>query len=406
MLSEKEILESADDRIQKHRIGDVIVKVTNSAGDPVPDAEITVQQTKHEFLFGCNIFMLGQYKDDERNETYEKLFSSLLNYGTLPFYWGSFEREPGKPHYERLDWMAKRCGELGIKTKGHPLVWHEGVPAWAPGDMTVLEDRLRARVTDIVQHYRGLTDIWDVINEATVSDRVDNPVGKWVKKYRDDVCVGLTLDWSHEANPDALLLVNDFNISPAYEKQLERLRMAQKPFGAIGIQSHMHSGPWPLSRAWEVCETYKRFGVPLHFTELTVLSGRLKTDSDWHRRRTDWPSTEEGENSQLEYVQNLYRLLFSHPSVEAITWWDFPDGCWQGAPAGLVRADLTPKPIYERLLEMIKGEWWTQNRGNTNSEGEYKFRGFRGEYDVDVRSLQKSFTLCQTDNQWTVNLQR
>ena len=404
MLSGEEILEGADDRIQKHRTGDVVVTVTDSAGNPIADTEVTVQQTNHAFLFGCNIFMLGRYEEDEKNRTYEERFTALLNYATLPFYWGRFEREPDKPDYQHLDWMAKRCQELGIVTKGHPLVWHEVVPSWAPTDMTVLEDRLRNRVTDIAQHYRGLVDIWDVINEATVSARHGNPVGEWVKKYGDDVCVGLALDWANEANPEALLLVNDFNISPAYEKQLERLQKAQKPFGAIGLQSHMHSGTWSVSRAWEVCETYKRFGLPLHFTELTVLSGRLKTDSDWHKRHTDWPTTEEGEESQLEYVQKLYRLLFSHPSVEAITWWDFPDGCWQGAPAGLVRSDLTPKPIYERLLEMVKGEWWTQSKGRTDGEGEYRFRGFCGEYSVTVRDSQESFTLSRGENRWIVKL--
>lgn len=397
MPSLEEILESADDRIKAHRMGDVVIKAADSDGNAIADAEIKVQQTNHAFLFGCNIFMLGSYKDASR---YEELFSALLNYATLPFYWGGFEREPGDPDYKRLDWMAKRCQELGITTKGHPLVWHEVVPAWAPADITVLEDRLRNRVSDIVSHYRSMVDIWDVINEATVSARVNNPVGKWVKKYGDDVCVGLSLDWAHNANSDALLLVNDFNISPAYERQLERLQKAQKPFGTIGIQSHMHRETWPLSRAWEVCETYKRFGVPLHFTELTVLSGQLKTDDDWHRRRTDWPSTPEGEKSQLEYVQKLYRLLFSHPSVEAITWWDFPDGCWQGAPAGLVRADLTPKPIYERLLEMVKTEWWTQSAGRTDGNGEYGFRGFCGEYKVTICDSCKPFKLSRGKNQW------
>jgi GH35 family endo-1,4-beta-xylanase len=404
MLSEREILEGADDRIREHRMGDVVVTVTDSAGNPVADAEVEVQQTNHAFLFGCNIFMLGRYKDDEKNRKYEELYTGLLNYATLPFYWGRFEREPDKPNYENLDWMAKRCQELGLKTKGHPLVWHEVVPAWAPADLTVLEDRLRNRVTDIVQHYRGSVDIWDVINEATVSERHDNPVGKWVKKYRDDVCVGLTLGWAREANPDAVLLVNDFNISPDFEKQLERLQWAKKPFDVIGIQSHMHSRLWDLSRAWEVCETYKRFGVPLHFTELTVVSGHLKTDSDWHKRHTDWPTTEEGEKAQLEYVQKLYRLLFSHPAMEAITWWDFPDGCWQGAPAGLVRADLLPKPIYERLVEMIKGEWWTQSKGRTDGKGEYRLRGFCGDYDVKVRESQEFFALSRGENCWAINL--
>ncbi len=404
MPSEQEILESANDRIHEHRMGDVIVTVTDSDGNAIADTEVTIQQTNHAFLFGCNIFNLGRYDDDEKNRVYEEQFSALLNYATLPFYWGGFEGEPGKPEYERLDRMARRCKELGIVTKGHPLVWHSVVPAWAPADMTILEDRLRNRVTEIVEHYKGLVDIWDVINEATVSARVDNPVGRWVKKYGDDVCVGLTLDWAYEANPDALLLVNDFNISPTYEKQLERLQMAEKPFGTIGLQSHMHSKPWELTRAWEICETYKRFGLPLHFTELTVLSGQLKTDSNWNKRQTDWPTTPEGEKSQLEYVEKLYRLLFSHPAMEAITWWDFPDGCWQGAPAGLVRADLSPKPAYQRLLEMVKGEWWTQSKGRTDGKGEYSLRGFCGDYSVAVRDSQESFALSQGENKWKIKL--
>jgi GH35 family endo-1,4-beta-xylanase len=85
--------------------------------------------------------------------------------------------------------------------------------------------------------------------------------------------VGDALDWAHEANPEALLLYNDFNLSPAFEKLVGDLKAAGKPFGAIGIQSHMHHGEWPVERAWEVCETNARFELPLHFTEVTVLSG-------------------------------------------------------------------------------------------------------------------------------------
>ncbi|MEK7399329.1 MAG: endo-1,4-beta-xylanase, partial [Candidatus Poribacteria bacterium] len=367
-------------------------------------AEVKVQQTKHAFLFGCNIFQLGQYKDDKMNETYEKEFSALLNYGTLPFYWGGFEHQKDSPSYDRLDRMAKRCQELNITTKGHPLVWHETVASWAPTDLTILEDRLRNRVRDIVTRYKGLVDIWDVINEATVSSRFDNPVGRWVKKYGDDVCVGLTLDWAYEANPKAILLVNDFNVSPSYERQLERLQYATKPFHTIGIQSHMHKATWIFQRAWEVCEIYKRFSVPLHFTELTVLSGHLKTDDDWHKYHQDWNSTPEGEKDQLEYVEKFYRLLFSHSAVEGITWWDFMDGGWQGAPAGLVRKDLSPKPIYEKLMQMVKGEWWTQTAGRTDANGEFRFRGFRGTYDVKIQDSYEPFTLSKGDNCWQVKI--
>ncbi len=88
MVSEERILESADDRIQKHRMGDVAVMVKDSDGTPIADAEVTVQQTNHAFLFGCNIFMMGLYENDKKNRTYEELFTALLNYAILPFYWG------------------------------------------------------------------------------------------------------------------------------------------------------------------------------------------------------------------------------------------------------------------------------------------------------------------------------
>lgn len=67
----------------------------------------------------------------------------------------------------------------------------------------------------------------------------------------------------------------------------------------------------------EVCETYARFGRPLHFTETTVLSGSLKAkdDNDWRKARTDWPTTAEGEAEQLDYGRKFYAHLFDSPSV-------------------------------------------------------------------------------------------
>ena len=75
-------------------------------------------------------------------------------------------------------------------------------------------------------------------------------------------------------------------------------------------------------------------------------------------RRTDWPTTPEGEQRQAAEAESFYGVLLAHPAVEAITWWDFPDGCWLNAPSGLVRKDMTPKPAYERLLKLVR-----QHRG-------------------------------------------
>ena len=67
-------------------------------------------------------------------------------------------------------------------------------------------------------------------------------------------------------------------------------------------------------------------------------------------------STRSGEARQAEYADAMYRLLFSHPNVDAICWWNLVDGDWGGTPGGLVRQDLTPKPSYDVIRKLIHEE--------------------------------------------------
>jgi len=384
-LTEEEILKGAHERIEKYRMGDATVIVKDRSGRPLANATVRIEQTNHDFLFGCNIYNLFRIRDPKLHQAYQERFKALLNYATLPFYWGSFERRRGQKDFERLERMARWCKENGILTKGHPLVWHNTVPAWAPRDTDKMPALLKGRVEEIVERYKGLINIWDAVNEATVSARVNNGVGLWIKEVGAAAAVGEALNWAYRKNPGAVLIYNDFNVSSDFEKLVANLIEDKQPINAIGIQSHMHSGPWPLTKAWQVCETYARFGLPIHFTELTLLSGRKKTRGDQRSRRAGWDSTPEGEKIQGDYVPKFYTVLFSHPAVEAITWWDFSDlGAWQGAPAGLVRKDMSPKPAYEKLMALIKGKWWTRTERKTDSAGKAKFRGFCGTYRIAV----------------------
>ena len=53
---------------------------------------------------------------------------------------------------------------------------------------------------------------------------------------------------------------------------------------------------------------------------------------------------------------------------------------------------------------MVKGEWWTQVSGRTDGKGEYRFRGFRGTYDVKVRDSKVSFTMSKGENCWQIEI--
>ncbi len=381
-------------RIADHRMADFELFVRDAEGTPVPGAQVDLRLVRHDFRLGANGFLIRSgsgHKPDLSNTrmllpAYEHAFSALLNYATLPFYWGSYEPTAGEERTERLRQMATWCREHGLCVKGHPLAWHEVFPKWAAElpDETVLK-RLHARVSRLVADFRGLVDTWDVFNETTVATNFDNAVGRWVKERGALACVADLLHLARQANPDAELLYNDFNVSPAFEALVEALLAAGAPMDAIGIQSHMHKGAWTEEKLWEVCETYARFGLPLHFTEATLLSGRLKgpEDNDWHKRKTDWLSTPEGEQRQVEEGRRFYSLLFSHPAVEAITWWDFSDRlAWQGAPAGLLRNDMSPKPLAEWLGEAFGQHWTTRVTVATDANGVARFRGFFGAYTL------------------------
>jgi GH35 family endo-1,4-beta-xylanase len=254
---------------------------------------------------------------------------------------------------------------------------------------------------------------WDVVNEATHFDRSEflRRAPKMTSMWQQAGQMEFTRECflhARKANPQAILLINDYRTDPAYERVIEQLvdGDGRRLYDVIGIQSHMHGGAWPNGKIWEVCERFARFGVPLHFTETTVLSG----ERHWDRPRGEpWPSTPEGEAYQAREVVRFYTMLFSHPAVEAITWWDFSDWhAWKGAPAGFLRSDMSPKPVYEELMKRIKGQWWTRATVTTGTNGTASLRGFIGDYRVtaekDGRSAEANFALAKGANRWTIRL--
>jgi endo-1,4-beta-xylanase len=400
--------------IRNNRMADATLTLLQADGTPLANQELVVQQTRHQFLFGTAAFDLVPLANREysgaaleRAEQRAAKLTALFNAATLPFYWARFEPQRGQPRTQALKNAARWVVQRGLLVKGHPLCWHTLTADWlldmhAPETLQAQTARIRREVSN----FRGLIDVWDVINEAVIMpifDKYDNGLTRLCKEIGRIGTVKAMFTAARTANPSAVLLINDFDVSPAYDILVEGCLEAGIAIDAIGIQSHMHQGYWGVEKTLQVLEHFARFNLPIHFTETTLVSGRLMPPeivdlNDYQVQ--DWPTTPAGEERQAQETIRHYETLFAHPLVQSITWWDLSDGGWLNAPAGLLRKDGSSKPAYDELLKRVKGEWWTAPlRLVTDQGGKARFAGFLGDYELVCGETRRSFALTDPNVQ-------
>jgi endo-1,4-beta-xylanase len=401
---------TANERITRYRTAAATLKFMKRDGTPLAGRTLSIAQKSHHFLFGCNGFPIialvnGELEGGEKERAEKALdsFMKLFNFVTLPFYWGQFEPRQGHTATDRIRAAARWFRDRGLLVKGHTLCWHTLAPDWllAMDNAEILRAQ-RNRIKREVSRFGGLIDMWDVINEAVIMPvfaRYDNGITRIARELGRTKTIKTMFDEARAANPSAVLLINDFDVSPAYDILIEACLEAGVKIDVIGIQSHMHQGYWGAEKTLKVLEQFERFNLPIHFSESTIVSGRLMPPDivDLNDYRSDhWPSTAEGEERQAREVLLHYETLFSHPLVSGISWWDFSDGQWLAAPSGLIRKDASVKPAYEELLKMVKKEWWmAPAQFTTDAEGRVQFSGFFGEYEVSLAEKRACFSLVK-----------
>lgn len=388
---EPALVKRVADNIEKYRKGDLQLEFVDAAGKPLAGAQIKASQTGHEFLFGCNAFVLGQMKEQE--ERYETAFVKLFNFATVPFYWEGTEPEQGELRYHEPardiwrrpppDRFLAFAAKYGITLKGHPLLWHAYNPPWLPKDAEPLRALYQKRFKEISSQFGDKIGIWDVVNESLVC-KTNYPLYSFDRAY---------VEWAFKqavplfpaTNTMMINEVTSYNF-PAPEKnaylaQVKKLLAAGAPVRGIGLQYHyfrrqnldsfLAGTNCNPARLLDLYEAFAEVKLPLFITEITIPS-----------------AGEDGEALQERVVADHYRLWFSAPTMAGITWWNLGDGTAvkgeNEAMGGLLDAELKPKAAYRTLDRLINEEWKTKASVQTDAQGKAKLRGFYGRYEIEV----------------------
>ncbi len=413
--------EKINSGIENNRKGTFNLKIIQKNGEPIPGAKVFVNQKSHEFRFGANIFMLDGFETEEKNKQYKAAFADVFNMATLPFYWDTLEPEKGKPRYEKgspsiyrrppIDRCMEFCAEHNIEPREHGLAYDHFFPKWLQGcDNDEVKRQLERRFAEISERYADKIPTIEVTNEMEwkegVTDFYDAPefieyCFKLAEKYFPENKLGI--------NDGTNLAWEDFcRATDKYYSYIEANMLRGVRIDAIGMQYHLFILPeneYEQTRKllnpeslYRHMDLYSRFGKPLQVTEVTLPA------------YSDKPEDEE---IQAEMLEKLYSIWFSHPNTEQIIYWNLVDGYThvnytdpekilvsQGDMTlgenlfygGLLRFDMTPKPAFLKLKELIQKRWHTEGSINTNACGEAEIKGFYGDYEVSVEALGKRVT--------------
>jgi endo-1,4-beta-xylanase len=272
---------------------------------------------------------------------------------------------PDRYDFSHTDRLADFADEHGMALRGHTLVWHQQTPRWLRGEAIPppdeLRDMLRQYIHAVVGRYRGRVVHWDVVNEAVHDPSPDGATPGRREESVWHLALGpsylpLAFHWAHDADPDARLYYNDYEIedlgpkSDAVYALLRSLLGAGVPVHGVGFQGHLING-WRAAESHR--ENVRRFvalGLEWAVTEADIrmpLDGRAPTPEQLA--------------VQAAGYGDLARLCLEEPDCRGLVFWGFSDahswipGFRKGWGAALpLDEQYQPKPAYDAVLAALE----------------------------------------------------
>ena len=264
---------------------------------------------------------------------------------------------------------------------GHNLVWHSQVPAWVFHDdkgNLLTRDALLARMRDhihtVVGRYKGRIQSWDVVNEALNEDGTLRE-SLWYKIIGPDY-IAKAFEYAHEADPQAQLAYNDYNLaSPAKFAGVIRLVRQLKAEGVtidvVGMQNHDHlDSPTPEQEDAAI-SAIAATGVKVSVSELDIdvlPAATRQNTADVSVRVAANPALNPWPNGLPDSIQQqlaqtyaaLFKVFLKHRAqISRVTFWGATDAdSWKNnwpVPGRtnyplLFNRDFQPKPAYYAVI--------------------------------------------------------
>jgi endo-1,4-beta-xylanase len=235
--------------------------------------------------------------------------------------WEMTEPRRGQFDFTRADRVVRFAESHAMKLKGHTLVWHKQLPSWMkeltqPGEIRAA---MTEHITQLVSYYRGRVLAWDVVNEA-LSETEGYGLRDSVFRRLGDEYLDEAFTLAHEADPDALLIYNDFGIEGTEGKGESAYQLVKGlcqrgvPIHGVGLQTHTHVAGAPTGSSLKAqTARFAELGLIVYVSELDVSVCSVAGD-----QANKWAA-------QSQRYHELLTACVSEPAFAGVTFWGVTD---------------------------------------------------------------------------------
>ena len=248
---------------------------------PYLEKEAEYEITLEEPLHAVSDVPIGTAVDVHKlrdHEAYRSIVQTHFNSLTAENHmkWMYIQPEQGEFHWEAADYIVDFAEEYDMVMHGHCLVWHEQLPQWVldfEGTPAEWNNTLKTHIQTLAGQYEGRIETWDVVNEAFLRNGFRDTI--WYQHLGEDYIKNAFL-WAHEADPDAKLYYNDYNILGDSQKldvildHLGELIAEGVPIYGIGFQAHISLDQPSVSAIQIALARAEALGLDIRISELDI----------------------------------------------------------------------------------------------------------------------------------------
>ncbi len=268
-------------------------------------------------------------------------------------YWT--HKGPNRFDFSNTDPLVDFAFENRLIIRGQSLVFHGLMPDWIEKEERTkaqAEQILHEYISTVVGHYRGKVNAWVVVNEAINADGTLRNT-YWLRTIGPDY-IEKSFAWAHKADPEALLIYNDYHMERYEAKQQAVFELVKDftsrgvPIHGVGFQLHFELGSVPPGERLESrMKPFSDIGLLVYITELDVM---LKE-----------PASADHLKQQAEIYARVMNACLRVPNCLHFSTWGFTDK-YSWIPrhfpgygsALLFDENYRPKPAYYQLLDSLR----------------------------------------------------